>query len=62
MPTLNQRVSTVKSESDRIGHYLATLSAAFFSKPNPCKGRLGPKSDCLTRLYGATRLAANTCQ
>ena len=62
MPTLNQLVSTVKSESDRIGHYLATLPAAFFIKPNPCKGWLGPQSDCLTRPCGATRLAANTRQ
>ena len=62
MPTSIQRVSKVKSESDRIGHYLATLSAASLSKPIACEGRLGPKSDCLTRLYGATRLAANTCQ
>ena len=62
MPTPNQRVPKVKSKPDRIGHTLATLSAAFFSKPSACEGRLGPKSDCLTRPYGATRLAANTCQ
>ena len=61
MPTLNQRVPKVKSKSDCIGHYLATLSAASLSKPGAGEGRLGPKSDWLTRPSGATRLAANTC-
>ncbi len=44
MPTLNQRVATVKSESDRIGHYLATLSAASWSKPRDRKAGLGRRA------------------
>ncbi len=38
MTTPNQGVATVKSESDRIGQYLATLSAASLSKSSACEG------------------------
>ena len=38
MTTSNQRVSTVNSESDRIGQYLATLSAASLGSPSACEG------------------------
>ncbi len=38
MTTFSQRVATVRSESDRIGQYLATLSAASLSHPSACEG------------------------
>ncbi len=38
MNTFNQRVSTVRSESDRIGQYLSTLSAASLDHPSACEG------------------------
>ena len=38
MTTSNQRVSTVRSESDRMGRYLATLSAPSLSQPSACEG------------------------